>query len=144
MAQPLEVPMTKPISELSDIELREAVAVEVMGLMVVRCSLKCGDYYPNDRGSYLAYQTAPDSDFFGLPRYESSIEAAFEAIDKARTKNCYVEVIAMGFGYLIIWQAFGDVSDGILDAGTIKVKFLSEVPRAICIATLTAICARKA
>lgn len=138
MAQPLEVPMTKPINELSDIELRVAVAVEVIGIKDNFWTHSTPTILCTDEPHWPAPTTCV------VPHYESSIEAAFEAIDKARTKNCYVEVIAMGWGYLITWQVFGDAPDCILDAGTIKVKFLSEVPRAICIAALTAVRARKA
>lgn len=147
----------KPISELSDIELREAVAVEVMGKKVRAIanddSKHAGEYaYCYDGGAYCrdylgdgALVEDRASGSWEIPYYESSTEAAFEVVAKMRTilnrwggrNRLLLEQKPDGmfkaafYGDETNWEASAWV-----DAAT--------APRAICMAALTAIRERKA
>lgn len=144
----------KPTSELSDTELREAVAVEIIGVHVrkqrgARSHLR-DLVIPGgvDEIDYVREADKPELTVHDLidavPAYESSIEAAFEVVAKMRTilnrwggqNRLLLEQKPDGmfkaafYGDETNWEASAWV-----DAAT--------APRAICIAALTAVRARK-
>lgn len=154
----------KPINELSDIELREAVAVEVMGKKVRAIanddSKHAGEYaYCYDGGTYCrdylgdgALVEDRASGSWEIPYYESSIEAAFEVVGKleAMDEHWLFKATRM-IGVLrdnldaLAWAAefracIGPQGHAFYALGADH----ASLPRAICIAALTAVRARKA
>lgn len=117
----------KSPSEMSDIELREAVAVEVMGWRL-------------DDGDWLLDN--PHSGTNGgieMPCYELDIEAAFEVVEKMRVDG-FLE-----FDLGTHERHWGATFKGFIGEVWRKFAGYGESPaRAICIAALTAVRARKA
>lgn len=141
----------KPTSELSDTELREAVAVEVMGKKVRAIanddSKHAGEYaYCYDGGTYCrdylgdgALVEDRASGSWEIPYYESSIEAAFEVVEKMREDE-FREFDLGTHG-----RHWGATFKGVIGEVWRKFAGYGESPaRAICIAALTAVRARKA
>lgn len=131
----------KPTSELSDIELREAVAVEVMGwqrhelidatVEFPRCRWCGSTFYHGDPRDGWCFQGEP-------PAYESSIEAAFEVVWKMREDE-FREFDLGTHG-----RHWGATFKGVIGEVWRKFAGYGESPaRAICIAALTAVRARK-
>lgn len=135
----------KSINELSDIELREAVAVEVMGwqrhelidatVEFPRCRWCGSTFYHGDPRDGWCFQGDP-------PAYESSIEAALQVVDACRANGVMLEVTAMGWGYLVNVQVLKQ--NKLEFTGTFKANSYAKLPLAICRAALTALRARKA
>ncbi len=143
----------KPINELSDIELREAVAVEVMGWTKLdRVKMGwgegpqvwgTGDTTDEATGEVRGRHGGPTHQGF---EPESSIEAAFEVVGKMREKGWV-------FFYLSIIPSDGVSRSKATFSRATPLGRKSPVnhdalgatpPRAICIAALTAVRARKA
>lgn len=145
--------MTMPINELSDIELREAVAVEVMGYELREAAISGYPVMELYRDGVSHKVSGNHSGLVSsMPRYESSITAAFEVVAKLE---------AMGEHWLFKATRMIGVLRDNLDALAWAVEFRAcigpqghafyalgadraSLPRAICIAALTAIRARKA
>lgn len=118
--------MTKPINELSDIELCEAVAVEVMGLDRV-------DNYGSSYALWYGDSRRP------VPHYTNDIEAAFEVVAKMR------EIEFREFELGTHGRDWGATFRGFIgERWRVFSGYGDYAPRAICIAALTAIRARKA
>lgn len=89
----------KPIEEMTGLELREACAIEVMGIK--------DNFWSHGEGSKAVLCTDemhwPPPTTCVVPAYESSIEAAFTLVEKLSTKG-YDTCLSNGNGPTFAWD----------------------------------------
>ena len=132
----------KPIEEMTDFELREAVAREVMGLAANRAKVvmrytpdgRARGYEPDPHGAYLAV-----GDDECLP-YESDIAAAFEVVEKMHARGCDVTMTHTREAGGMWGCEFNPYSGP--DEGAEYTACAKTAPRAICLAALQAVRAK--
>lgn len=137
----------KSISELSDIELREAVAVEVMGML--RCDYG-GDAreFPKCRhcGVTLYHGENPVRWCLGQEpdRYESSLGAAFEVVEKMHSQGYITDIASEYEMGVVVYRVNFACPERTFCWGGGTGPTHTTLPLGICRAALTAVRARNA
>lgn len=129
----------KPIEEMTGLELREAVAVGVMGWRLT--TLIPGGLWWFDGKRPVASVDDPDHE--GPPAYESSIEAAFQVVEKMREKGWCIDFCGWP-GQKWEVQIESDEPESLdIDFGPLSFCTAdNSLPLAICIAALRAVRAK--